>query len=231
MREGEQLAQYTQVIQAWVQQEKQRKRENFRRLNVLAKKGQIVFTGSSLMEQFPIYEFILSENLPYTIYNRGIGGYTSQELLDSLDVCIYELEPKAVFLNIGSNDMDSDNYAVSRMLNTYESILKSIVSHTPKAKLYLLAFYPINLDAGSSPHAKEIWSHRSNERIHEANQGILTLAQRYDATFLDLNAGLTDTEGKLRAEFTVDGVHMYADGYRAVLNPLHSTLREITVSP
>ena len=30
--------------------------ENYRRLNKIAVKGQILFTGSSLMEQFPITE-------------------------------------------------------------------------------------------------------------------------------------------------------------------------------
>ena len=229
MNEQEQLALYGQVIQAWMQHEKQEKRDRFHRLNAFAKKGQIVFAGSSLMEQFPIYEFLLDYDLPYTIYNRGIGGYTSQELLDSLDVCIYELEPNAVFLNIGTNDLNAEGDPLSGMLDTYERILQAIAERLPKTRLYLLAFYPVNLDAGNNPHAREIFRHRSNERIREANQGIQALAKRYGATYLDLNAGLTDADGKLRAEFTVDGVHMYADGYQAVLNQLQSTLSEITV--
>ncbi len=229
MKEQEQLALYGQVIQAWMQQEKQEKRDRFHRLNAFVKKGQIVFAGSSLMEQFPIYEFLLDYDLPYTIYNRGIGGYTSRELLDSLEVCIYELEPKAVFLNIGTNDLNAESYTLSGMLDTYEKILQDVTKRLPGIRLYLLAFYPVNLSAGNNPHAREVFRYRSNERIREANQGIRALAERYGAAYLDLNAGISDAEGKLRAEFTVDGVHMYADGYLAILNQLQSILSESTV--
>ena len=57
--------------------EKQDKVERFRRLNQFIKPGQILFAGSSLMEQFPIYEFLQDFDLPLTIYNRGVGGYTT----------------------------------------------------------------------------------------------------------------------------------------------------------
>ena len=56
-------------------QEKEDKLARFRHLNPYVRKGQILFAGSSLMEQFPIYEFLLDFQLPYTIYNRGVGGF------------------------------------------------------------------------------------------------------------------------------------------------------------
>ena len=43
----------------------------FRYLNEFVKPGQILFAGSSLMEQFPIQEFVADFDLPLTIYNRG----------------------------------------------------------------------------------------------------------------------------------------------------------------
>lgn len=51
--------------------EKADKITRYHHLNRYVKKGQIVFAGSSLMEQFPIYEFLLDDQLPLTIYNRG----------------------------------------------------------------------------------------------------------------------------------------------------------------
>ena len=47
----------------------------YRELNKSVKFGEILFTGSSLMEQFPIEKFMDEMGNPYTIYNRGIGGY------------------------------------------------------------------------------------------------------------------------------------------------------------
>ena len=65
-------------------EEKRDKVERFRHLNPFVKKGQIVFAGSSLMEQFPISEFLQDFDLPYTIYNRGVGGFTTEEMLPVL---------------------------------------------------------------------------------------------------------------------------------------------------
>ena len=57
--------------------EKADKLERYRRLNKFVKPGQILFVGSSLMEQFPILELLEGESLPLRVYNRGIGGYTT----------------------------------------------------------------------------------------------------------------------------------------------------------
>ena len=46
------------------QRQDREKLESYRQLNRLAKKGQVVFTGSSLMEQFPLNEMLQGEALP-----------------------------------------------------------------------------------------------------------------------------------------------------------------------
>lgn len=50
---------------------KQDKIIRYRQLNQTAQKGQIVFAGSSLMEMFPIEQFVAEDNLPVVVYNRG----------------------------------------------------------------------------------------------------------------------------------------------------------------
>ena len=47
---------------------------NFMCLNKLVKKGEIVFTGSSLCELFPINEMLQNVEPRIRVYNRGIGG-------------------------------------------------------------------------------------------------------------------------------------------------------------
>ncbi len=131
-----------QVIDGWMENEKQDKVRRYGYLNAFAKKGQIVFAGSSLMEQFPIYEFLQDFDLPYTIYNRGIGGYTTTEMLKVMDVCIYDLAPRAVFLNIGTNDLNEPDSVQEDMMSRLKAILEGIQMHLPNARLYLLAFDP-----------------------------------------------------------------------------------------
>ena len=65
---------------------KQEKIERFRKMNETIEKGQIVCAGSSLMEMFPVEKFVQEDKLDLVIYNRGIGGFVTQELLDNIDV-------------------------------------------------------------------------------------------------------------------------------------------------
>ena len=46
------------------------------------------------------------------------------------------------------------------------------------------------------------------------------------AAFLDLNGGIRDENGCLKAEYTIEGMHMYGDGYVPVLEKLLPWLPE-----
>lgn len=215
-----------EILQNFFAMEKTRKVEAYRRLNRFVKKGQIVFAGSSLMEQFPIYEFLQDFDIPYTVYNRGIGGYTTRELLEVLDVCVYDLAPRYLILNIGTNDLPEPDYTPETMIERYERILREIRAHLPEVKIALLAYYPANVEA-AIPQMREMVRRRSNARIREANAAVEAMAKRTGAQYWDVNAGITAPNGDLRAEYTVDGIHMYADGYHQVLNALLPRLKAL----
>ena len=65
--------------------DKKIKVERYRFENKTALKGQIVFTGSSLMEMFPINKLLTEHNDGTVIYNRGVGGFISDELVKHPD--------------------------------------------------------------------------------------------------------------------------------------------------
>ena len=94
--------------------------------------GQIVFAGSSLMEMFPINKLLEEHGDNTIIYNRGIGGYVSQEFLDNLDACILELHPSRVFINIGTNDLSNPDIPIQQLIDTYDTILKAIEEQNRK---------------------------------------------------------------------------------------------------
>ncbi len=214
-------------LQALMENEKKEKVQRYRVLNQYVKKGGIVFAGSSLMEQFPVYEFLVDDGLSFNIYNRGIGGTTTEELLRNMDVCIYDLEPKAVFLNIGTNDLNDPACSLRKLEEQYEEVVKGILEHLPKTRLFLLAYYPVNPEAADNPMVKEIFRSRTNEKIAEANSWIHALADRYELTFLDLNDAISDEQGNLRREYTVEGMHMYASGYWQIWNRLCPLIQEL----
>lgn len=218
-----------QIMQERSRQEKQDKVKRFRYLNRYVQKGKIVFAGSSLMEQFPLYEFLQDEGLQCTAYNRGVGGFTTTEFAQALEECVLELEPAHLFLNIGTNDLNGPDYDRDAMLARYEEILRRIRARLPEVKLYLLAYYPVNPAAQCAqiPALQNLFSWRTNERIRKASEGVCALAEKFGAQFLDLNAPLTDENGNLKEEFTIEGMHMYANGYRPVLEGLLPVLRQI----
>lgn len=200
--------------------DKAEKIEHFRHLNQYVLPGQTVMAGSSLMEQFPLYEFQQDFPIPIRLYNRGVGGFTTRELLENLDVCICDLKPSRLFLNIGTNDLAFPDYSVDTLIENYSLILQGIKDKIPDVKLFLLAYYPVNPDVAESEYMKAVFQNRTNARIDEANHAIEELSKNFGAVFLDLNEGLRDECGKLKRELTVDGMHMYADGYKAVLDRL-----------
>ena len=211
------------------QRQDREKLESYRQLNRLAKKGQAVFTGSSLMEQFPLNEMLQGEALPYRVYNRGMSGFVAPQLLQVLDVCVYELAPAHVFLNIGTNDMSRPDYRQEALLACYRRILEEILSHVPGVKLHLLAYYPVNPDLeGQEGWAAEALRYRTNQVLREANRGVEALAREMGAEYLDLNAPLLDDQGRLRAQYTKEGIHLYPAGYQAVLGELLPVLRSLS---
>lgn len=208
--------------------QKVEKLERYRRLNKFVKPGQILFVGSSLMEQYPINELIMDLDLPYTIYNRGVGGFTTAELAEVLDVCVYDLKPAHIFINIGTNDLNGPDYTVEGLIERYEKILNEIKAHLPEAKLYLMAYYPVNEPVGlQDSFMGQIFKHRTNLRIQEANEAVKALAERIGGEYCDFNAGLVDADSNLKAEFTIEGMHMYADGYMTVLERMIPMLRSL----
>lgn len=211
------------------QRQDREKLESYRQLNRLAKKGQVVFTGSSLMEQFPLNEMLQGEALPYRVYNRGMSGFVAPQLLQVLDVCVVELAPAHVFLNIGTNDMSRPDYRQEALLACYRRILEEILSHVPGVRLHLLAYYPVNPDLeGQEGWAAEALRYRTNQVLREANRGVEALAREMGAEYLDLNAPLLDGQGRLRAQYTKEGIHLYPAGYQAVLGELLPVLRSLS---
>lgn len=79
----------------------------------------------------------------------------------------------------------------------------------------------------SSWHSKELLRHRTNERIQAANEAVRALAEQFGTEFLDLNGPLYDENGELKAEYTTEGMHMYANGYMPILEQLLPLLKTL----
>lgn len=205
--------------------DKEMKVERYREENKTSQKGQTVFTGSSLMEMFPINKLLNEHGDDTIIYNRGIGGFISDELLAVIDVCATDLMPSKVFINIGTNDLSWSTIPISQLMNNYDKIISAIEKAVPDVKIYLMAYYPVNYEAAAE-EMKECLKIRTNEKINATNAEVKKLAEKHGQRYIDINRNLKDDKGRLKAEYTIEGMHINEDGYRAVYDDIMAFVKE-----
>lgn len=197
----------------------------YREENKTVVKGQIVFTGSSLMEMFPINKLLKEHGDDTIIYNRGVGGFLSDELLAVIDVCAIDLMPSKVFINIGTNDLSWSGIPISNIMDNYDRILTAIERAVPDVRIYLMAYYPVNFEAASE-EMKECLKIRTNEKLTAACAEVKKLAEKHGQRYIDINRNLKDEQGRLRAEYTIEGMHINEDGYRAIYDDIMAFVKE-----
>lgn len=205
--------------------EKERKINAYRQANQKSMKNQIVFVGSSLMEMFPIEELLKQRGDEANVYNRGVGGFTTSELLGVMNECIIDLQPSKIFINIGTNDLSNPDISQEEMIGNYDKILSRIESELPDAEVYLMAYYPINYEAAADS-MKACLKIRTNEKINEANKAVQELARKYQVKYIDVNKNLKDEKGRLRADYTIEGMHINEAGYQAILDDVLQYVHE-----
>lgn len=205
--------------------EKARLVEDYRERNKTCEKGQIVFAGSSLMEMFPIEEWIKETDTGIIAYNRGVGGYKTDDMLPILDACVLGLQPRRVFINIGTNDLSDGNIPMEQVMSNYDRILTIIEEELPKVEIYLMAYYPVNYEAATE-EMKPCLKIRNNEKIAKANEMVQELAKKHGQKYIDVNAALKDAQGNLKAEYTIEGMHIKPEGYRAIFPEVMKYVQE-----
>lgn len=195
--------------------DKKEKIENYKNMNHNVQFGKIVYAGSSLMEMLPINQLMEETGCTKVLYNRGVGGFVSAELLKYIDVCILDLKPSRLFINIGTNDLSDPDISIDDLMQNYDKILTLVEERFPKVEIYLMAYYPVNPEAATKD-MKECLKIRSNLKISKANERVRKLAKKHTQKYIDLNPNLQDEQGRLRAEFTIEGLHINEQGYRAI---------------
>lgn len=206
--------------------EQQERLKRIRVLNQNVKKGEILFTGSSLMEQFPINELQLTYDIHKVIYNRGIGGFKIPDMIHYIEEMVFATEPSKIFINIGTNDIGSADFTKEGLLENYRKLLMMIQERLPEVEIYIMAYYPIN-DVDLPKDAEwlqETFKTRTTENVNMMNEALIGFAEEMNCKYINVNEGLADERGKLKVEYTIEGVHMYANGYCKVLENMKQYL-------
>lgn len=191
--------------------------EKYMRENRTVEKGQILFAGSSLMFNFPIEE--MASRIGVKVYNRGIGGFEIDDYMNVIDTVILDLEPSHMFINIGTNDLGDPDLTIDDAMDKYDGLLSFVEERLPEMKITMMAYYPVDPYTEEELMQEEL-KIRTNDVISEANRKVWKLAEDHGHEFIDVNAGITDENGCLRREYSVDGVHINEEGYEAIFREL-----------
>lgn len=138
---------------------------------------------------------------------------------------MFDLEPGRVFINIGTNDLSDSRIPMERIMEHYDSIISSIEERLPGVRIYLMAYYPVNYEAAAE-NMKECLKVRSNEKITAANALVKAIAEKHGQRYIDINKNLKDEQGRLKAEYTIEGLHINEQGYRAIFGDFMKYLAE-----
>ena len=207
-----------QLLENWLLKEQEKIQTKYRHLNqVSALEPDILFIGDSIVEYYPLQELFGTSK---TIVNRGIRGYQTGLLLENLDAHLYGGAVDKIVLLIGTNDIGKD-VPVNEVLNNLEAIIQSITRDYPLTEIKLLSILPVN----EGEEYKQTVYIRTNEKIQKWNQAYKELASAYmQVEFVPVFDSLTDQAGKLKKDYTTDGLHLSVPGYQVLTKALKDYL-------
>lgn len=158
----------------------------------------VVFLGNSLTEQGPWEELFPQVDLK----NRGIATDMTDGILDRLET-VTAMQPEKLFISIGVNDLlfHKPDY----ILRNYEKILDNISRLSPSTKVFVQSLLPVNNEVRTTGVY--------NKDIQIINRKLEELCQAKGLTFIKLHTHFANAQGKLKEEFTLDGIHLNGAAY------------------
>ena len=178
-------------------------------------KSDIVFLGNSITDRVDWNELLGMPN----VHNRGISGDITFGVLERLDEVI-EGKPAKVFILIGINDV-SRNIPDSVIFKNYKKIVERIKAGSPRTKIYFQTLLPVNNEFTQFKN-----HYNKDEHILWLNGQIKTLQKEEGITVIDLYPHFLNDQNKLNKKYTLDGLHLNAEGYKVWAGVLQKYLNE-----
>lgn len=180
----------------------------------------ILFLGDSITEMYHLDDYYED----YHVVNSGVGGNTTQDILDDMEGRVYRYNPSKVFLLIGTNDMCLDKYK-DDIPEHIQEIISLIKKNRKYAKIYIESIYPINNTDDDKINHKHV-SDRTNEHIKELNKEIKKIAKEEGITYINMYDILVDEDNQLNIDYTDEGLHISEKGYDVITNELLKYIKD-----
>jgi len=181
----------------------------------------VVFLGDSITEG---WENDMAASFPgLKLANRGIGGDTTRGVLYRLPEDVFAVNPRAIVLLIGTNDLE-DQATPETITANLKLILAACQAHNPKMPVILCQVFPSSLT--KERPADQI--KRLNRLYQQAVKG------NPQVTYLETWSLYANADGDAKVEEFPDRLHPNAAGYAkwaAALRPVLESLELLPVAP
>lgn len=157
------------------------RKEDFRVLNEISRKGGVVFFGGNYFCRMNVNELAGGNEMAEKIYDRSVENLRLTDSFDILEDGVYNLRPAKIFVNIGETDCDGEDFSEEDFVNKYEWLLLNLHRHCVKSKIYIVSV------VSRSPAAKRL------------NKRLANLAAETGCTFIDITREANDSLGFERA--------------------------------
>jgi len=171
-----------------------------------AGESRAVFFGDSITDIWNIAESFPGK--PYI--NRGIGGQTTSQMLVRFRQDVINLEPKAVVILAGTNDIAGNTGPISNedIEANYSNLAELARAHN--IRVIFSSILPVH---NYTPKAEEFFAQRPPERILSLNRWIKDYCAANDLIYLDYFSAMVDDKGLLKRDLADDGLHPNRSGY------------------
>ncbi len=177
-------------------------------------RGAVVFLGDSITQGWG--EGLGAAFPGVKVANRGISGDTTRGVLIRLQEDVLGLDPAAVVLLIGTNDLE-EGATPEVIAGNLKLIVEALEKHDPRMPIVLCQVFP------SSPEKK-----RPADRIEAVNSLYLTAVKNDPrVTYVETWPLFADDDGNAKIEEFPDLLHPNEVGYAkwaAALRPILATL-------
>ena len=177
----------------------------------VVKKDKIIFLGDSITHRYDLKKYYDNKN----IINQGVEGDTTEDIINRLQTSIYDYNVRKVILLIGTNDIGIGKDPIENI----KLIINKIKSYDNSIEIIVESIYPIN-NTKNSKIKKDVVGTRNNEKIKETNKKIKEICKEKNITYVNVYDELTDKNGNLKLEYTVEGLHISDEGYKKITNVL-----------
>ncbi len=172
--------------------------------------NRVVFMGNSITEGWLQDSLMLFKNPAYV--NRGISGQTTPQMLLRFRQDVIDLQPKAVVILAGINDIAGNTGPSSLEMITDNIFSMAELAESNGIAVILCSVLPAD-DFPWRPGLDPA------QKVVALNKELQAYAQKHGHTYVDYFSAMVNDHLGLQEELTYDGVHATIAGYR-VMEPL-----------